>query len=341
MKLYQNTLFGLRYKQWTYLEAFAYCLKGVMRELRYCKKIASKAFVKKWLKQDGEDIFLNCYNRIASKAFVKKWLKRNGEESYFDFNGAKLPDISNSCEKFNTLRSVFDDVFMVPCFFNDNHEKSVVDFVDRYMGEGPYGYVDGAFDVTVKKNDVVMDVGAWIGDFSAYAVSKGATAYAFEPVNATYQLLCKTEMLNKLKGGGIYPVKKGLSDRECELDICINKENSGANSILKPGNVSEKIMLTTLDKFVEDRKLERVDFIKADIEGAERDMLSGACNTLKAFAPKLAICTYHLPDDPEVLENIILKANPDYTVVHTRHKLFAAVLNAKRDVFCIETQNVI
>ena len=119
-----------------------------------------------------------------------------------------------------------------------------------------------------------------------------------------------------------------MGDRECELDIWINKENSGGNSTLNTGNASEKITLTTLDKFVEDRKLERVDFIKADIEGAERDMLRGACNTLKTFAPKLAICTYHLPDDPEVLENIILKANPDYTVVHTRHKLFAAVTKA-------------
>jgi FkbM family methyltransferase len=53
--------------------------------------------------------------------------------------------------------------------------------------------------------------------------------------------------------------------------------------------LTENILITTLDKFVEDNKLERVDFIKADIEGAERDMLRGATNTLKTFAPKLAI----------------------------------------------------
>jgi hypothetical protein len=89
----------------------------------------------------------------------------------------------------------------------------------------------------------------------------------------------------------------------------------------------EKISITTLDKFVEENKLERVDFIKADIEGAERDMLKGATNVLKTFAPKLAICTYHLPDDPEVLERIIRETNSAYTVVHLRHKLYAAVVN--------------
>jgi hypothetical protein len=182
MKLYpKNTLFGLHYKQWTYLEAFAYCLKGIMKE---------------------HPFFLNAYKKVASNAFIKKWLKCDGGELYFDFNGAKLPDISTDREKINMLVGIFDDVFLIPCFFDDNHEKSVVDFVDPYMNEGPYGYIDGDFDVTVKKNDVVIDAGAWMGDFSAYAVSKGATAYAFEPVNETCQLLGRTCALNNVNGGG-------------------------------------------------------------------------------------------------------------------------------------------
>jgi FkbM family methyltransferase len=67
-----------------------------------------------------------------------------------------------------------------------------------------------------------------------------------------------------------------------------------------------KIKITTLDKFACEQNRKRLDFIKADIEGAERDMLAGAKNVLKEFAPKLAICTYHLPDDPEVLMDFLL-----------------------------------
>jgi FkbM family methyltransferase len=132
----------------------------------------------------------------------------------------------------------------------------------------------------------------------------------------------------QIGGGVIHPVQKGLGSSECETDISINEKNSGGNSIvgMAQQDITEKISITTLDKFVEENRLERVDFIKSDIEGAERDMLKGATNVLKTFAPKLAICTYHLPDDPEVLENIILSANPAYKVVHLSHKLFAAVI---------------
>jgi hypothetical protein len=58
-------------------------------------------------------------------------------------------------------------------------------------------------------------------------------------------------------------------------------------------------------------------------------MLKGASGILKNLVPKLAICTYHLPDDPVVLEKIILKANPAYTVKHIRNKLFAEVIKNK------------
>ena len=47
--------------------------------------------------------------------------------------------------------------------------------------------------------------------------------------------------------------------------------------------------------------------------------------TLKEFGPKLSICTYHYPEDKELLESIILEANPNYIVEHHWRKLYAYV----------------
>ena len=268
------------------------------------------------------------YDKTAREyaTLIDKYLRKDNQgKSYFNFDGALLPEVDG--EKLHFLRAAFNDTYYIPLFHSDNYDKSIIDILDLYMFEGPYGYTDGSFDVSVKKGDVVIDAGAWIGDFSAYSANKGAEVYAFEPTSTTFALLEQTAELNK--PNKIYPVKKGLSDKTGNISISFCEINSAANSIVKLRNntgESEQISLTTLDTFVAENNIKKIDFIKADIEGAERDMLRGATNVLKTFAPKLAICTYHLPDDPRVLEDIILEANPKYKVVHLRYKLFACVV---------------
>ena len=263
------------------------------------------------------------YYKVRCRNLKKEYLVSIGNTSYFDIMGAKLPDISNSKEKMKTLALIFEDIFLIPVYYKDCYNKKIVNKLDKCTAEGPYGYTDGCFDVTVKSGDTIIDAGAWIGDFSAYAATKNAVVYAFEPATESFTLLCETAILNK---NFIIPIKKGLSNIEGEVSMSIDSWSGGNSIIMERSTEKEIIHLTTIDKFVEENKIKKVDFIKADIEGAERDMLRGAANVLKTFAPKLAICTYHLPDDPQVLEHIIKEANPDYSVVHLRHKLFACVI---------------
>lgn len=281
----------------------------------------------------GETIFF-CISEIVRKELynysfytAKKRLRRfrvnKDGGAYFDFNGGKLPDVTMDEDKFRLLSYIFEDVFLVSCYHKENYEKNFVESIDSVMGEGPYGYKDGNFDVTVHEGDIVIDAGAWIGDFSAYAASKGAFSYAFEPTKETFSWLKKTSELNE---GHIYPIPFGLGDVVEMLSISTDNNNSGSNSLIKEGESAEQVAITTLDSFVKEHNLERIDFIKSDIEGFERNLLMGARETLKKFAPKLAVCTYHLPDDPVVLAQIIKEANPNYKIVQMRHKLFAAVV---------------
>jgi hypothetical protein len=203
MELYQNTLKGLRCRNWTKKEAVAYFVKGVARELKIMPDFFQKLHKVEVLKREEKEKY-DARDRDL-QIFKEKWRKINGNETYFDFGVCKLPDVSESKEILAELKNIFEDTFLFPCFLNDNYDKYLVHFFDRFMGEGPYGYTDGNFDVTVRKNDVVIDAGAWIGDFAAYAANKGATVFAFEPVSQTYQLLKQTCSLNNVNGGGNYP----------------------------------------------------------------------------------------------------------------------------------------
>jgi FkbM family methyltransferase len=262
---------------------------------------------------------------LQSPDFIKLWFK----DGCFDINGALLPDVTDNTMIFDDISLIFGDTFLFHAFYKDNYQKELVEKLEKNMLDGPNGYVDGSFDVSVKAGDTVIDAGAYIGDFGAYVATKGAVTYAFEPSPAIYNILIKTSALN---GNEIIPVQKGLSDFDGEVKL-FSKDDSKPSSDTIISEMTDKenlisavkIPVTTLDKFAEEENLKRMDFIKADIEGAERNMLAGAKRILKEFAPKLAICTYHLPDDPEVLEKLILEANPKYKVRQGPNKLYACV----------------
>jgi hypothetical protein len=126
MKLYRNTITGWRYKGWSLLETIAYFIKGIAREL----KIAPNFFLK-W------------HETIAINRFKKKWLKTKNNISFFDFNGAKLPDVSDNADNLKALVfPIFLDTFLFYCYYNDDYSKDRVLQLDPYMSDGVYGYTE-------------------------------------------------------------------------------------------------------------------------------------------------------------------------------------------------------
>ena len=270
---------------------------------------------------------LKIYENARRKRFRKMFF--NTKEKYFQIKDIKFPFLDNDNERL--FPEVFDDVLTSYYYFDDNYDEATFDKCDEFLSEGLYGLVNDKVNVTVKPGDIVIDVGSWIGDFAAYSsvkVGNNGKVYAFEPTDETFKILEKTAKLN----GNIIPIKKGLSNQNTNVSLFIdNTGSSGSNSMMNKESNDDfikalnKVETIRLDDFVRENNLSHVDFIKADIEGFERYMLEGAQETLRKFAPKLAICTYHLPDDPEVIAALIKKANPAYNIVQKRKKLFASV----------------
>lgn len=174
-------------------------------------------------------------------------------------------------------------------------------------------------NVRIHAGDTVIDCGAHIGMFSRYALQQGARrVVAIEPDPIVLACL-EANLAKEITAGQVTVVKAGVWDRRDQLTLFhCEGDYSGSNSFVKkPAKDCTQIggiPTLPLDDIVEQLKLERVDFIKMDIEGSERHALEGAEQTLRRFKPRMAICSYHLADDPVVLPVIVLKAQPTYRI---------------------------
>jgi len=167
-------------------------------------------------------------------------------------------------------------------------------------------------ECNIEKDDTVFDVGAHFGFFSYYAVQKGAKeVYAFEPNPYVFEILKKHAEMWSDK---IKPFEIALYSSNGFQELLIPNPLAGWSTLAPKEREGEKVKVKTmtLDSFVKEYNVERVDFIKIDAEGSEREILKGAKETIKRFKPKMAIAAYHLPDDKKVIPELVLSIRNDY-----------------------------
>jgi FkbM family methyltransferase len=165
----------------------------------------------------------------------------------------------------------------------------------------------------VRPADVVIDCGAHVGVFTRRALANGASkVVAVEPDPVNLECL-RRNLREEIAGGKVVLVPKGVWSSVTTLTFSESTHNSGMNSFVKQEDgTNMQLPVTTIDSIVVELRLERVDYIKMDIEGSEREALKGARKTLARFRPELMLDTYHRPDDPRVLPALIQEANPAY-----------------------------
>jgi FkbM family methyltransferase len=176
----------------------------------------------------------------------------------------------------------------------------------KIYGTGPFGPHAG---------DITLDCGANVGVTVHEELAAGAKeVVAIEPAPENLECL-RRNYGDEIASGRVVVVPKGVWDKDDFLTLRVDPKNSAADTfVLRPeGTVDvEKVPLTTIDELVSDLKLERVDYIKLDIEGAEPRALQGAKQTLAKYKPRISIATYHNPDDPKVIPELVHAARADY-----------------------------
>lgn len=174
-------------------------------------------------------------------------------------------------------------------------------------------YGTGAFGP--QAGDITLDCGANVGVTVREELAAGAkTVVAIEPAPENLECL-RRNYPQEIATGRVIVVAKGVWDHDDSLTLRVDPKNSAADTFVlhREGTVDvEKVPLVTIDEIMAELKLPRVDYIKLDIEGAEPKALAGAKETLAKYKPRISIATYHEPDHPRVIPELIRAARPDY-----------------------------
>ena len=145
---------------------------------------------------------------------------------------------------------------------------------------------------------VIFDVGANVGIMSLYFAKKvpNGRVYAFEPTHYAFQKLQRNLELNRKIAQTIHIEQTFVSSedkKEQEIKAFsswkIDKEVGSDQHPIHGGKAmsTEGIPTTTIDEFIKEKNITRLDFIKIDTDGHEFDVLSGARRTIEKFKPQL------------------------------------------------------
>ncbi len=147
----------------------------------------------------------------------------------------------------------------------------------------------------INSDSVVVEIGAHIGTLTMVFSKLAKTVYAFEPTKESFDLLNKNISLNECKN--VISKQVGVGDKIESTKIgWIGNNNSGA-TILEGGMVTNEVLssaengstnsietkidLINLDVLT----LDRLDYLKIDVEGYEEKVIKGGLNTIKKFKP--------------------------------------------------------
>ncbi|MBI2607942.1 MAG: FkbM family methyltransferase [Candidatus Doudnabacteria bacterium] len=145
----------------------------------------------------------------------------------------------------------------------------------------------------IGKHDVVVDVGANKGYFTVYAsiqASKGRV-FAFEPVPFLLEALAENIKLNQLSNVEI--ISKALWETAGRYRMYLTENIGGHSLYQKPWSKGElEIETMTLEQFMLDHGLEKINFLKLDCEGAEYNILLNIKPEILKRIEKIAL-EYH------------------------------------------------
>ena len=238
------------------------------------------------------------------KKLIRKYIKSHKKlyKFYTDIRYRKLAKIRNWV-LFNQ-KFISDNQLNCFIFYKDRTYVRVWDnveflYIPELLGgllgvEKKNGFETREVDyviLQIKDKHTIFDIGA---NFGLYSILLAKTCgnvkiHSFEPVQSTFNIF-KHNISHNGVSESIVANNCGLADKVGNMLITTDKY-SGNYLVMEENRKDDTVPvpILTLDSYVKKNRIDKVDLIKCDIEGAELLMLKGAISTLKRDYPDIFI----------------------------------------------------
>jgi FkbM family methyltransferase len=161
----------------------------------------------------------------------------------------------------------------------ENHLGQAILEKGIYDGDGVH-YIEKILERI--DNPICLDIGAHIGNHALVMTKYSKMVYCFEPDDDSIKILNKNVEENHIRNIKIFPF--GLSDKNEELTF-YRQGSTFVSSLKKDDSQIESLTCKIGDEVIQENHIEKIDFIKIDIEGFEGEALYGLKQSIQHSRP--------------------------------------------------------
>jgi len=246
--------------------------------------------------------------KIISKIFPKGNIKEKMKRFFYNINKPKFTSFELIKVKGNKI--IYKTTF---------HGQSLFTNEALYFVVPDFNYYQHFYKV--KNNDIVMDAGANCGHLTilfSKLVGENGVVYAFEPDKYNVESINNNMLLNEALNENIKIEELLLWNENKFIDFYEAGTVASSAVWLPDTEKCVKKQTVRIDDWVQKNNIQKLDFIKMDIEGAEIEALQGCVETIKNLSPNFAIASYHFVNGEQTyikLEEFFKSINYPYKTV--------------------------
>lgn len=228
-------------------------------------------------------------------------------------------DLLFNMEFFNAHRREIEEVYSL---LADEESRRIYENVIKYKLSGKISYLRAAesdreevFGSLLGKIESAADLGAYNGDTVRELIKYRPDIkriYAVEPDRRNFRKL--SDYIAAIEGCPTVTAVHGAAWSEPTTLTFADSGNRNSGAFAKGKQI--EVAAVTLDGILGG---EGVDYVKYDVEGAEKEALTGSANTIKKYSPTLLVSAYHRSEDIFALPLQIKEMNPRYRLYMRRY----------------------